>query len=138
MTVSDSKLRTELGKVKGLGTAHHGVSHWWLQRVTALALVPLSLWFFYSLVTSMLAPNVIKVAEWFASPVNAVITVLMLAATFTHAKLGVQVVIEDYVKSPFAKYALLLLNNFICIVFAAVAILAVLKLHFLDIAAAGV
>jgi len=138
MTVSDSKLRTELGKVKGLGTAHHGVSHWWMQRMTALALVPLSLWFFYSLVTSMLAPNVIKVAEWFASPVNAVITVLMLVATFTHAKLGVQVVIEDYVKSPFAKYALLLLNNFICIVFGAVAILAVLKLHFLDVAAAGV
>jgi succinate dehydrogenase / fumarate reductase, membrane anchor subunit len=132
---SASDLRTKLSKAKGLGAAHHGVGHWWLQRVSAVALVPLSLWFMYSLVTAMLAPDVAQVANWFAMPMNAIVMVLLLVATFWHAKLGMQVVIEDYVHRPFSKYALLLLNSFICFAFATVSIVAVLKLHFLDIAA---
>jgi len=133
MTGPSPDLRSKLKKVKGLGSAHHGVSHWWLQRVTALALVPLSLWFTAALVTVMLSPNVLKVATWFASPVNAVMMVMLLVAAFTHARLGVQVVIEDYIKSPATKYGLLLASSFICYVFAALSILAVLKLHFLDV-----
>lgn len=132
---ASSDLRTQLNKAKGLGAAHHGVSHWWLQRVTAVALIPLTLWFMYSLVTAMLTTDVTLVAGWFASPVNAVVMVMMLIALFVHAKLGVQVVIEDYVHTPLMKYALLLANIFICFAFAAISILAVLKLHFLDIAA---
>jgi succinate dehydrogenase / fumarate reductase membrane anchor subunit len=132
---STSDLRSKLGKAKGLGSAKHGVSHWWLQRVTAVALVPLSVWFVYSLMTVMLSDSAVKVAQWFASPVNAVTMILLLAALFWHAKLGLQVVIEDYVHRPFSKYALLLANVFISFTFAAVSILAVLRLHFLDIAA---
>ncbi|MDX1975676.1 MAG: succinate dehydrogenase, hydrophobic membrane anchor protein [Rickettsiales bacterium] len=129
--MSASDLRSDMSKARGLGSAHHGVSHWWWQRVTALALIPLSVWFVYSLVTVVLSPSVTTTAQWFASPINSIVMVLMLLATFIHAKLGLQVVIEDYVKSPFNKYALLLLNLFICVVFASVSILAVLKLHFL-------
>lgn len=125
-------LQSKLKRVKGLGSAHHGVQHWWLQRVTAVALLPLSLWFTSALVTIMLSPNVVKVATWFASPVNAVVMVMFLVAMFWHAKLGVQVVIEDYVKCPVKKYGLLLLSGFICFIFASLSILAVLKLHFLD------
>ncbi|MDE3015407.1 MAG: succinate dehydrogenase, hydrophobic membrane anchor protein [Pseudomonadota bacterium] len=132
---SGSPLRTRLARVKGLGAAHRGVSHWWWQRVTALALIPLSLWFVASLVSALLLPDVMKVAQWFASPVNALLMIALLAALFLHAKLGVQVIIEDYVHSPVMKYTLLLLNMFICFAFAAVCILAVLKLHMIDVGA---
>lgn len=133
---ASTDLRTKLARVRGLGAAHHGVTHWWLQRVTAVALIPLTVWFVASLVTSLLSPNVVHVAEWFASPVHSVLMVLLLAAAFWHAKLGNQVVIEDYVHGHFAKYILLLVNSFLCFTFAAVSILAVLKLHFLDVAGA--
>jgi len=137
MKIAASDLRTKLARVKGLGAAHHGVSHWWLQRVTAIALIPMSLWFVASLITALLTPDVLKVAEWFASPINAGIMILMIIALFLHAKLGVQVVIEDYVHGHFSKYLLLLLNIFFCYSFAALSILAVLKLHFLDVATGG-
>lgn len=134
MQPSPHDLRSTLSKAKGLGSAHHGVGHWWLQRMTAVALVPLTLWFMYSLVAAMLSPNVLRVAEWFSSPFNAILMVILLGATFVHAKLGVQVVVEDYVKCPVSKYALLMGNSFICYGFAALSVLAVLKLHFLDVA----
>jgi succinate dehydrogenase / fumarate reductase membrane anchor subunit len=132
---SSTNLQTRLKRVRGLGSAHHGAHHWWLQRVTAVAMIPLALWFTAAVVTGMLSPNVVKVAVWFASPVNAVMMVLLLLSMFVHARLGVQVVIEDYVKCPVKKYGLLLLNTFLCVVFAALSILAVLKLHFLDMGA---
>lgn len=132
-TSSGSHLRSKLSRAKGLGSAHHGVSHWWLQRVTAVALIPLSIWFMYSLVTLLLQPDVIKVAEWLASPVNALVMVLLLIATFIHAKLGVQVVIEDYVHGPVMKYTLLLALLLACFALTTAGIIAVLKLHFLDI-----
>jgi len=130
--MATNDLRSRLSRVKGLGAAHHGVQHWWLQRVTAVALLPLSAWFVTSFITAMLSSNVVKVAIWFASPLNAILMVMLLAVMFAHARLGVQVVIEDYVKSPAAKYSLLLANTFICFAFAGLSILAVLKLHFLD------
>ena len=129
-----SDLRSKLSRVRGLGAAHHGVGHWWLQRVTAVALIPLLIWFVCQLTAHLLSPDVVAVAEWLSYPANAILTVLMLLALFTHAKLGVQVVIEDYVHAPALKYFLLLANVFICFIFAAISILAVLKLHFLDLA----
>ncbi len=126
-----SSLITKLKKVRGLGAAHHGVGHWWYQRLTALALIPLSVWFVYSLITAMLIPDVAQVADWFASPVNALALTLMLIAMFFHVKLGLQVVIEDYVHSPAAKYVLLIGNSFICWIFAAISLLSILKLHLL-------
>lgn len=134
MKTSSVDLRSTLAKAKGFGSAKEGVSHWWLQRVTALALIPLSLWFMYSLLTAMFYTSQTKVAQWFASPINSVVMVLMLISLFWHAKLGLQVVIEDYVTSPFRKYGLLLANIFICFICGALSVLAVLRLHFLDIA----
>lgn len=126
-------LRSSLSRARGLGSAHHGVGHWWLQRLTAVAIAPLSLWVLYSLLTVMLTPEVTKVAEWLAVPLNALVMVLLLSAVFWHAKLGVQVVVEDYVKHPFLKYGLLILTAFACFAFCAVGIIAILKLHFLDL-----
>lgn len=134
MKTPATDLRTKLARAKGWGSAKEGVSHWWLQRVTAVALIPLMLWFIVSLVSAMLYASPMNIAQWLASPVNAVVMVLMLAAMFWHAKLGLQVVVEDYVKSPFAKYTLLLGNVFICAAGTALGVLAVMRLHFLDIA----
>lgn len=129
MTTS-SDLRSKLSRAKGLGAAHHGVGHWWLQRLTAVALVPLLPWFMYEFLHTMLTSDAYAARAWFTHPAHAVITVVMLLAVFFHAKLGAQVVIEDYIKHPVMKYALLLANVFVCFLFGAVSIIAVLRLHF--------
>lgn len=127
MTASD--LRSKLSRAKGLGPAHHGVSHWWVQRVTAVALVPLSLWFLAGLLSAMLSSDASALAAWLSSPLNALLLALLLIAMFWHAKLGLQVVIEDYVHAPARKYTLLLANNFLCFLFAAAGLMAIIKLH---------
>lgn len=130
------QLRSKMRNAKGLGAAHHGVRHWWMQRITALALIPLSVWFVVSLMQAVMFPTPELVAEWLASPLNALMLVLMILALFTHACLGVQTVIEDYVKTPFAKYAVLIINYLGCILLAAVCALSILRLHFIDIGSA--
>ena len=126
-------LCSNLGKVRGLGAAHHGFSHWWLQRVTAVAIVPLSVWFAYNLFGALLLqPDISPIAHLLASPFGAVAAGFLLLALFVHAKLGLQVVIEDYVRCPVRKYSLLIGTAFLCYGAAAVGILSVLKLHFLD------
>lgn len=129
----DAALRTKLKHARGLGTAKSGVMHWWVQRVTAVALIPLSLYFLYSLLSMMTGPTEDHLAGWLAQPHAALLMVLFLVALFWHAKLGVQVIIEDYVHSHGLKFALLLVNNFTCWLFAAMSILAVVRLHFLDL-----
>ncbi|MFW0777190.1 MAG: succinate dehydrogenase, hydrophobic membrane anchor protein [Rickettsiales bacterium] len=130
MSTSSSDLRSKLAKAKGLGAAHHGFSHWWLQRLTAVALIPLSVWFVYELLTVVLQMGPHFVRGWFTQPLNASLLVLMLIAMFWHAKLGLQVVIEDYVHQPAQKYALLLANNFFCFACGVISVLAVMKIHF--------
>ena len=91
-------LQTPLAKVRHLGSAKEGVNHWWWQRLTAILLVPLSLWFVGSL-WSIVAGGADRdaFADWLSGPVAAVLMLLFLGATFYHLKLGLQVVIEDYV-----------------------------------------
>jgi len=133
MSESKSKFVTPLARAKGHGASHSGVGHWWIQRVTAVPLLVLLPWFVISLITSMTSSDVAYVAGWFASPVNALGLSAMIIAMFWHAKLGLQVVIEDYVHTNFAKYSLLLLNNFICWGAGILGTLCVLRLHFIDI-----
>ncbi len=89
-------LRSQLGRVRGLGSAKEGVNHFWAQRMTALALIPLSVWFVISLL-SVLGADYWAVKAWVSSPVVAGLLILLIAATFYHAFLGLQVVIEDYI-----------------------------------------
>ena len=124
-----SGLRSSLGRARGLGSAKDGVAHWWAQRVTAVALVPLILWLAFSLARLSFADHA-TVTGWIAHPWVAVILVLTLFATFYHAKLGLQVVIEDYVHGGFAKHAMLLLSTFATFVLGAGSIFAVLKIAF--------
>jgi len=88
--------RSPLAKVRGLGSAKTGTSHWWMQRVSAVALIPLSYWLMTFLTLSFHAPYQVMVA-WLLAPVNTVCIIAWILAAFYHAALGLQVVIEDYV-----------------------------------------
>ncbi len=121
--------RTPLGRVRGLGSAKEGTAHWWAQRLTAIALVPLILWFVISLL-SMIGADHAAVKAWLGQPLPAVLAVLLIVATFHHAQLGLQVVIEDYVHNEGAKLTLIVLIKFAAVALAALAVFAVLKLAF--------
>lgn len=122
-------LRTPLARARGLGSAKEGVSHWWAQRVTAIALVPLTLWFAISLL-SVARADYANVIEWIGSPFNMILLIAFLFSTFYHAHLGLQVVIEDYVHDEGYKLASLLIVKFILILLGGAAILAVLRIAF--------
>ncbi len=119
-------LRSPLARVVGLGTAKEGVSHWWWQRLTAIALVPLTFWFVLSLAAYGTGDHA-TVTEWMSSPVTASLLVLFIGSVFHHAQLGLQVIIEDYVHHEAVKMASLIAVKFAAVFFALVAIVAVLK-----------
>jgi succinate dehydrogenase / fumarate reductase, membrane anchor subunit len=127
--MADTRLRSPLGRVMGLGSAKEGVAHWWAQRLTAVALIPLLLWFVIDLIRLTGAPRAAVVA-WLHGPFAAITTVLLLLAVFYHMALGVQVVIEDYVHSEWSKITLLVLNKFVAFALAAAGIFAVLRIAF--------
>jgi succinate dehydrogenase / fumarate reductase membrane anchor subunit len=105
-------LRSPLGRVLGHGSAGEGVGHWWVQRVTALALLPLTLWFVWSLLGLQLQ-SYDQVRGWLGQPWVAVLTILLVITLAWHSKLGVQVVIEDYVHGRGGRTTLLLLSVFV-------------------------
>jgi succinate dehydrogenase / fumarate reductase membrane anchor subunit len=122
-------MRTPLGRVRGLGSAKDGVHHWWIQRLTAVALVPLTLWFVASLIQLAGADHTL-VSAWIAQPVVAVLLTLLFVSGFYHLALGLQVVIEDYVHEDPARIVSLVLVNFACWVLGAIAVFSVLKIAF--------
>jgi len=127
MSNNKVSMRSDLARVRGLGPAHDGVGHWWAQRLTALALVPLTLWFVASVV-GLAGADHATVAEWIARPLPAVLLVLLIVATFHHAQLGVQVVIEDYVHVEGLKVGLILAVKGLSVLLAVMALLAVLRI----------
>jgi succinate dehydrogenase / fumarate reductase membrane anchor subunit len=127
--MADTRLRSPLGRVMGLGSAKEGVAHWWAQRLTAVALIPLLIWFVIEVISLTGAPRAAVVA-WLHNPFAAITTVLLLIATFYHMALGVQVVIEDYIHSEGSKITLLVLNKFVAFALAAAGIFAVLRIAF--------
>ncbi|NNC23031.1 succinate dehydrogenase, hydrophobic membrane anchor protein [Salinisphaera sp. USBA-960] len=99
--------QSPLAGARGLGSAKTGVTHWWMQRVTAVALVPLTLWFVASL-AAHLGADYASVMNWLTSPLSATLMMIYLAAIFYHAQLGLQVIVEDYVHTEFVKFALII------------------------------
>lgn len=122
-------LKSPLGQVRGLGSAKSGTHHWWAQRVTAVALVPLTLWFVFALATHAGADHAAATA-WLSQPVNAILALLLIAATFHHLHLGLQVVIEDYIHAEGPKIAILLAVKLASIALGVAAAFAVLKVAF--------
>jgi succinate dehydrogenase / fumarate reductase membrane anchor subunit len=125
MSAAKGSLRSELGRVRGLGSAKEGVHHWWAQRVSAIALIPLSLWFVANVVFLTDVDRATAI-QWLGSPVTLGLMSLFLAALIYHAVLGLQVVIEDYVHAKPAKLVLLLFIQFAGFALAAAGIVAML------------
>ena len=119
--------RTPLARARGLGSAKHGVAHWWAQRLTAVALIPLVVWLAVSLVM-LSGADYTLVRAWIGSPVVMVLLILTIGVGLHHGQLGLQVVIEDYIRSDGLKLALIVLVKFIAALFGLGAIVAVLRI----------
>ena len=128
-TEPNNILRTPLRNVRGLGSAKYGTEHWWHQRLTALALVPLMLWFVIGVIAH-LGADYAEFAAWMASPYSATMMILFLGVGFHHAAAGMQVVLEDYVHNEPVKVASIIVVTFALYAMAAICIVSVLKLTF--------
>jgi succinate dehydrogenase / fumarate reductase membrane anchor subunit len=121
-------LRSPLGRVLGTGSAKEGVHHWWLQRLTSIALVPLTIWFVVSLL-SLPSFEHVTVISWMAQSWTALLLILFILAATWHSQLGVRVVVEDYVHGG-SKTLTLVVITFIHAFVAAASVFAVLKVAF--------
>ncbi|MDR3441080.1 succinate dehydrogenase, hydrophobic membrane anchor protein [Telmatospirillum sp.] len=122
-------LRSPLGRVRGLGSAKQGVSHFLWQRLTAVALVPLAIWFVISVV-SLAGADYSHFRTWLSWPGNTTLMILLIFAVFRHAQLGVQVVVEDYVHDAGLKLVSLIAVKFIALFFGVFAAVSVLRVVF--------
>ena len=120
-------MRSKLGRARGLGAAHAGSHHWRVERLTAIALVPLTVWFVVSVLGHLGAEQPV-IAAWAARPLNAALLLALVAMTFHHLHLGLQVVWEDYVHSPARREAVILLTRGASLLLGLMAAIAVLKL----------
>ena len=123
------EFRSQLGRVRGLGASHEGVHHFWVQRVTGVALVPLLLWFVFA-ATGMVNADLETFKVWVGTHYNPVLLILLILAMFHHAQLGLQVIIEDYVHSEAAKITSLILIKFAVVLIGGSAIFAVIRMTF--------
>ncbi len=123
------QMRSYLGRSRGLGSANEGVHHWWMQRLTGVALVPLSVWFVFA-AAGLVGADLAEFKAWVGRHGNPVMLILLTVAMFHHTVLGMQVVIEDYVHSETAKVVSLTVVNLLAWLCGASCIFAVLRLTF--------
>jgi succinate dehydrogenase / fumarate reductase, membrane anchor subunit len=119
-------MRTPLARAIGLGSAKGGVDHWWMQRVSAIALVPLTMWFIAAIIGKTWA-NYTAFVAWMRNPITDILMGLLLIALFYHAALDLQVVVEDYVHSD-VKFAAVIAVQLVCFTLGAAGILATLRI----------
>ena len=120
-------MRSPLGRARGLGSAKAGAGHWWAQRLSSLALVPLTLWFLCAMVR-MIGATREDVVSWMAGPLPIVLMIALVIATFHHTALGLQVVIEDYVTNDAVRVGSILLVKGLSLLLALACIVSVLRL----------
>lgn len=120
-------LRTPLARARGLGSAKDGTSHWWMQRVTAVLLAPLSLWFLFCALP-MIGAGYADARVWLAQPMHAFLILALVLAVIYHALLGVQVVVEDYVHTRWIEVTLLTAIRLIAFLAALATSLAVVRI----------
>lgn len=122
-------LRSPLGRVLGTGSAKDGTGQWWAERISALALIPLTLWFFFSLL-SLPVQDYGSVRAWLALPLNGFLAVVLVAVLTYHSYLGTNVIIEDYVHGNSVKLFSLLLLRFIYALVGGASVFAILRVAF--------
>ena len=120
-------MRSPLGRARGLGTAKAGASHWWAQRLTSIALLPLTLWFLCAAVR-MIGATRDDLVFWMAGPLPIVLMIALVIATFHHLQLGLQVVIEDYVNNDWLRIGSIMLVKGLSLLLALACIVSVLRL----------
>ncbi len=120
-------MRSPLGRARGLGSARAGAHHWWMVRLTSLALVPLTLWFLCAMVR-MVGATRDDVASWMAGPLPIVLMIALVIATFHHMQAGLQVVIEDYIDTDWLRLGSILLVKGLSLLLALACIVSVLRL----------
>ena len=122
-------LQTPLGRARGLGSAKSGTKHWWAQRVTAIALIPLTIWFVVAMISAT-GNDYNNAQQFIGNPINAILFILLIVATFHHAQLGLQVVIEDYVHNKPMEIGLSIITKGTVIVLGLSSVFAVLSITF--------
>ena len=132
--MTQSSLRTPLSRARGLGSAHEGVGRFISERATSVALVPLSLWAVWAALQLGRGGYEGAVA-FLQSPVNAVLSALLVFVSALHMKMGMQVIVEDYIHVPHRKLPLLLLNSGVCWLAAAIGVFSILKVALLGVGA---
>ena len=124
---ASNNLRSPLGRARGLGSAKEGLHHWWAQRLTALALIPLTVWFVAGLIHLATGGEPYEAfMGWIANPCNATLLILFLGVSFHHAQLGIQVVLEDYVSCHAWRTGTIIAVKFACYGLAALGIVSTL------------
>ena len=123
------RMETPIARVRGLGSARSGAHHWWLERLTSVSTLLLFVWFVVSLLR-LPSLDHSAVTEWLSAPLGAVPMLLLIVSTFWHLKLGLQVVIEDYVHEEGMKFFSITVLNFFTIAVGALAFFAVLRIAF--------
>ncbi len=122
-------MRSHLSRARGVGAAKSGIHHWWAERVTAIALVPLTIWFVYAVLHLLGAPQA-SVHRFVANPVNTVLLLAMVAMTFHHMQLGLQVVMEDYIDSQKWQAIAILLNKAVALLLGLLCAVSILRMAF--------
>jgi succinate dehydrogenase / fumarate reductase, membrane anchor subunit len=125
--------RSLLGRARGLGTAKSGTGHWWVQRVTALALVPLAVWFVLAVIAHLGASQA-EVAAWLGQPISAALMLCLIVALFQHMQLGLQAVLEDYIHDEAMRVVALLVMKGVTVFLALACIVSVLRLALFRVA----
>ena len=122
-----SSLETPLHKVQGLGASHSGTGHFWRERVTSVALIPLSLWFAYAML-GLVDTNEVAIVSFLAHPWNAILMGLFVVISFYHLSLGLQQILDDYVHTPGTKLFLRLTVTVIWIVASLISVFALVRI----------
>lgn len=127
MQSKTQSFRSDLGRVRGLGSAREGTHHWWAMKLTSVALIPLTFWFVVS-VLALVGADQVMVQTWMHQPLQAAILLLFIGFSLHHSANGLQTVMEDYIHCPTKKMVLLVLNKLIHVLLAVVAAVSIITL----------
>jgi succinate dehydrogenase / fumarate reductase, membrane anchor subunit len=121
------KFESNLRRAQGLGSAKSGLHHWMAQRITAVALIPLGIWFVGAFIVLSTAPFEVAYS-WLSSPWAVTLAIFFMLVLFYHGYLGIQVILEDYIPHEFTKWALIITTKLFSILMALLAIVSILKI----------